>query len=100
MQLIRQTEKNGIAHSRLNQRMFALKTKAANVRSQHGKAQQGGSAAAAQFGHKGGGRACRAKPLLLQVFVWRALVWRVFVRRALVWPMLFRWQATRGESGQ
>ncbi|SCM72766.1 hypothetical protein KL86DES1_20825 [uncultured Desulfovibrio sp.] len=95
MQMVRQAEPCGITLCSLDQRLFTLKPQAAYVRAHHGKAQQGGPAAAAQFGHKGGARVCRVRPGLFRVFVRLALV-----RLALIRPRLFRRQVTRGKSGQ
>lgn len=84
-QTVREPKPRGIALCGQNQRIFALKPKTPNFRAQHGKAQQGSPAAAAQLGHKSGARVCRVIPALFRVFVRPA-----FIRR----------QVARGESGQ
>ena len=101
MQLLRQAEKSGITLRSQNQRIFALKTKTANVRTQHGKAQQGSPAAAAKLGHKGGARVCRVRPAIFQpAVIWPAVIRAVFVRSVFAWPILFWRQMTRSKGGQ
>ena len=96
MQMVRQAEKSGITLRSQNQWTLTLKPQAANVWAQHGKAQQGGPAAAAKLGHKGGARVCRSSPELFRPAIDRP----VFIRSAFAWPTLLWRQMKRSKSGQ